>query len=44
MKKYEMLELEVESGSDSDVITTSAEITTEEIFWPTTAENRNYNK
>ena len=35
MKKYEILELDIQNIALTDVITTSADVTTEEIPWPT---------
>ena len=36
MKKYELLTIEIQNGTFSDVITTSADVTTEKIPWQNT--------
>ncbi|MBR2466740.1 MAG: hypothetical protein IKB38_07435 [Clostridia bacterium] len=38
MKKYELLKLDVQNSALSDIITTSADVTTEEIPWQTTTD------
>lgn len=38
MKKYELLKLDVQNAALSDIITTSADVTTEEIPWQTTSD------
>ena len=38
MKKYELLSVEIQNGNFSDVISTSADVTTEKIPWQNTTD------